>query len=139
MDIEKGFQSLGSQEEVDVDRADLSINPFYLRMTHIQAMSDDGQRMIGVINSVVTEFISSEARFSQALRKLLRTHESGGLTPPSDLFGTSSSNANLNFLTDEGATMANGWLTAKDQVKLLLEVHQVRHHAYSAYIKCFLG
>ncbi|KAE9030842.1 hypothetical protein PF005_g601 [Phytophthora fragariae] len=99
VDIEKGFQSLGSQEEVDVDRADLSINPFYLRMTHIQAMSDNGQRMIGVINSVVTEFISSEARFSQALRKLLRTHESGGLTPPSDLF-------------------------AKDQVKLLLEVHQ---------------
>eukprot|EP00644_Phytophthora_capsici_P002100 jgi/Phyca11/17321/fgenesh1_pg.PHYCAscaffold_27_\ len=30
VDIEKGFQSLGSQEEVDVDRADLSINPFYL-------------------------------------------------------------------------------------------------------------
>ncbi|KAJ8577987.1 hypothetical protein ON010_g1219 [Phytophthora cinnamomi] len=123
-DIEKGFQSLGGQEDVDVDRADLSINPFYLRMTHIQAMSDDGQRMIGVINSVVTEFISIEARFSQALRKLLRTHESGGLTPPSDLFGTSSSNVNLNFLADEGATMANGWLTAKDQVKLLLEVHQ---------------
>ncbi|GMF37042.1 unnamed protein product [Phytophthora fragariaefolia] len=115
---------LGSQEEVDVDRADLSINPFYLRMTHIQAMSDNGQRMIGVINAVVTEFISSEARFSQALRKLLRTHESGGLTPPSDLFGTSSSNMNLNFLADEGATMANGWLTVKDQVKLLLEVHQ---------------
>ncbi|KAE8910400.1 hypothetical protein PF003_g5462 [Phytophthora fragariae] len=124
VDIEKGFQSLGSQEEVDVDRADLSINPFYLRMTHIQAMSDNGQRMIGVINSVVTEFISSEARFSQALRKLLRTHESGGLTPPSDLFGTSSSNVNFNFLTDEGSTMASGWLTAKDQVKLLLEVHQ---------------
>ncbi|GMF10479.1 unnamed protein product [Phytophthora lilii] len=123
-DIEKGFQSLGSQDEVDVDRADLSINPFYLRMTHIQAMSDNGQRMIGVINSVVTEFISSEARFSQSLRKLLRTHESGGLTPPSDLFGTSSSNVNMNFLSDEGATMTNGWMTVKDQVKLLLEVHQ---------------
>ncbi|KAL4095870.1 hypothetical protein PRIC1_009237 [Phytophthora ramorum] len=123
-DIEKGFQSLGSQEEIDVDRADLATNPFYLRITHIQAMSDKGQRMIEVINSVVSEFIASETRFSQSLRKLLRTHESGGLVPPSDLFGTSSSSVNTNFLTDEGATMANGWMTARDQVKLLLEVHQ---------------
>ncbi|KAL3673430.1 hypothetical protein V7S43_001142 [Phytophthora oleae] len=122
VDIEKGFQSLGSQEEVDVDRADLSINPFYLRMTHIQAMSDTGQRMIGIINAVVTEYIASETRFSQALRKLLRTHENGGLS--SDLFGTSSSSASMTFLADEGATMVNGWMTVKDQVKLLLEVHQ---------------
>ncbi|KAG2934815.1 hypothetical protein PC118_g5256 [Phytophthora cactorum] len=90
VDIEKGFQSLGSQEEVDVDRADLSVNPFYLRMTHIQAMSDNGQRMVGTINTVVTEFIASETRFSHSLR----------------------------------TTMANGWMTVKDQVKLLLEVHQ---------------
>ncbi|KAG7389760.1 hypothetical protein PHYPSEUDO_009680 [Phytophthora pseudosyringae] len=122
VDIEKGFQSLGSQEEVDVERADLSINPSYLRMTHIQAMSDNGQRMIGVIFSVVTEFIANETRFSQSLRKLLRTHENGGFGLPSDLFGTSSSN--VNFLADEGVTMANGWMTVKDQVKLLLEVHQ---------------
>ncbi|KAG3198942.1 hypothetical protein PC128_g5646 [Phytophthora cactorum] len=121
VDIEKGFQSLGSQEEVDVDRADLSVNPFYLRMTHIQAMSDNGQRMVGTINTVVTEFIASETRFSHSLRKLLRMHENGGLALPTDLFGTSSS---MNFLSDEGTTMANGWMTVKDQVKLLLEVHQ---------------
>ncbi|KAG6975590.1 hypothetical protein JG688_00002226 [Phytophthora aleatoria] len=121
VDIEKGFQSLGSQEEVDVDRADLSVNPFYLRMTHIQAMSDNGQRMVGTINAVVTEFIASETRFSHSLRKLLRMHENGGLALPTDLFGTSSS---MNYLSDEGTTMANGWMTVKDQVKLLLEVHQ---------------
>ncbi|KAL7680703.1 putative membrane-anchored lipid-binding protein Ysp2/Lam4 [Plasmopara halstedii] len=121
-DIEKGFQGLGSQEDVDVDRADLSVNPFYIRMTHIQAMSDNGQRMVGTINSIVTEFIASETRFVQSLRKLLRTHESGGLILATDLFGASF-NA-TSFLADEGSTMANGWMILKDQVKLLLEIHQ---------------
>ncbi|KUG02206.1 putative membrane protein C20F10.07 [Phytophthora nicotianae] len=97
-DIEKGFQSLGGQDEIDVDRADLSTNPSYLRMTHIQEMSDTGHRM------------------------LLRLHENGGHAPPTDLFGTSSNT--MNFLSDEGASMANGWMAVKDQVKLLLEVHQ---------------
>ncbi|ETL87468.1 hypothetical protein L917_13380 [Phytophthora nicotianae] len=121
-DIEKGFQSLGGQDEIDVDRADLSTNPSYLRMTHIQEMSDTGHRMVGIINSVVTEFIASETRFSHSLRKLLRLHENGGHAPPTDLFGTSSNT--MNFLSDEGASMANGWMAVKDQVKLLLEVHQ---------------
>ncbi|CAI5730506.1 unnamed protein product [Peronospora farinosa] len=123
-DIEKGFQSLGSQEEVDVNRADLSINPFYLHMTHIQAKSDDGQRMIETINSVVVELIASENRFLQSLHRLLRTHENGGLSPTTDLFGASSSNTHMNFLADEGATMTNGWIAVKDQTNLLLEVHQ---------------
>ncbi|RLN72122.1 hypothetical protein BBJ28_00015990 [Nothophytophthora sp. Chile5] len=134
-DIEKGFQSLGSQEEVDVNRADLSNNPFFLRITHIQTMSDSGQQMIEVINSVMTEFITIENRFSQSLRKLLRTHESGGLASPADLFGTSSSNINANFLADEGESMANGWTTARDQVKLLLEVHQEIEVFISTYMK----
>jgi hypothetical protein len=122
---------------VDVDKADLAVNPFYLRITHIQAMSENGQRTIGVINAVVSEFIASETQFSQSLRKLLRTHESGGLTQPSDLFGTSSSSVNANFLADEGATMANAWTTVRDQVRLLLEVHQVRQHNPSlAFISC---
>ncbi|CAI5726300.1 unnamed protein product [Peronospora effusa] len=123
-DIEKGFQSLGSQEEVDVNRVDLSINPFYLHMTHIQAKSDDGQRMIETINSVVAELIASENRFLQSLHRLLRTHENGGLSPTTDLFGASSSNTHMNFLADEGATMTNGWIAMKDQTNLLLEVHQ---------------
>lgn len=82
--------------------------------------------MVGVINLVVTEFIASENRFAQSLRKLLRTHESGGLT---DLFGASF-NA-ISFLAEEGTTMTNGWMTVKEQVKLLLEVHQVRYQFLS--------
>ncbi|KAI9995422.1 hypothetical protein PInf_012483 [Phytophthora infestans] len=121
-DIEKAFQSLGSQDEIDVDRADVSANPSYLRMTHIQEMSDTGHRMVGIISSAVTEFIATETRFSHYLRKLLRTHENGGHVTPTDIFGTLS-NA-TSFLSDEGASMANGWKAVKDQVKLLLEVHQ---------------
>ncbi|RLN27290.1 hypothetical protein BBJ28_00016897, partial [Nothophytophthora sp. Chile5] len=61
-----GTNSLGSQEEVDVDRADLSNNPFFLRITHIQTMSDSGQQMIELINSVEIEvFISTYMKNEQ--------------------------------------------------------------------------
>ncbi|CAH0518019.1 unnamed protein product [Peronospora belbahrii] len=123
-DIKKGFQSLETLEKIGDNRADLSINPFYLRMTRIQAMSDDGHRMIETINAAVEALITSENRFLQSLRKLLRAHEKGGLFTSSDLFSASSFNTHLNFLADEGATMTNGWMTVKDQMKLLLEVHQ---------------
>ncbi|CAI5712505.1 unnamed protein product [Hyaloperonospora brassicae] len=124
VDLEKSFESSASQEEVDIDQADLSINPFYLRMTHIQAMSDDGQRMIRTIKSVLAELIAGETYYLQSLHKLLRTHEVGGLSPTSNHFVTSSSSEQTSFVGDEGKTIVKGWMAVKDQVKLIMEVHQ---------------
>ena len=117
---------------MDIDQADLSINPFYLRMTHIQAMSDDGQRMIRTIKSVLAELIAGETYYLQSLHKLLRTHEIGGISPTSNHFVTSSSSAQTSLVGDEGATIVKGWMAVKDQVKLIMEVHQVRLYSMSS-------
>lgn len=145
-DIERAFQQLGPQLEVDVDGSDLANNPFYNRVIHIQALSEAGHRMIGVISGAIMEFTVIEDRHIQQLRKLLRIHEhgnngNGGISTAADLFGSSSSlstspssssplslsnHPGTKFVHAEGVSMAMGWLTLKDEVQLLLEVHQVR-------------
>lgn len=143
-DIERAFQQLGPQPEVDVNGSDLASNPFYNRVIHIQALSDAGHRTIGVISGAIMEFTVIEDRHAQHLRKLLRTHEhgnggNGGISTAADLFGSSSSlstspsssssslsnHPGTKFVHAEGASMAMGWQTLKDEVQLLLEVHQV--------------
>jgi len=76
-DIKRAFQQLGPQLEVDVDGSDLANNPFYNRVIHIQALSDAGHQMIGVISGAIMEFTVIEDRHVQYLRKLLRIHEHG--------------------------------------------------------------
>ena len=62
-----------SKEEVDIDQAELSINPFNLGMTHIQAMSDDGQRMIRAIKSFVAELSAGENHFMRSLHRCFKS------------------------------------------------------------------
>ncbi|KAF1322368.1 Membrane protein, partial [Globisporangium splendens] len=122
-DIQDAFKKLGEIRESEVDEADLPNNTFYRRMTHIQSLSDQGHHMVKVVSNTFFELIAAEDGLLQSLQRLLRIHEHGSLTASTDLFGTPS-HPTGNYLADEGPTMKAGWKVAKDQVQLLLNVHQ---------------
>uniref|UniRef100_K3WB97 VASt domain-containing protein n=1 Tax=Globisporangium ultimum (strain ATCC 200006 / CBS 805.95 / DAOM BR144) TaxID=431595 RepID=K3WB97_GLOUD len=122
-DIQDAFKKLGEIRESEVDEADLLNNTFYRRMIHIQSLSDQGHHMVKVLSNTFFELIAAEDGLLQSLQRLLRIHEHGSLAASTDLFGTSS-HPTGNYLVDEGPTMKAGWQVAKDQVQLLLNVHQ---------------
>lgn len=70
-----------------------------------------------------------EDRRAQQLRKLSRIYDHGGNATGSatELFGSpsSASSPGTKFIHGEGESMAAGWKTIKDEIQLLLEVHQV--------------
>lgn len=128
-DIEDAFKKLVEMDGSEsVDALDLSTNAFYKRMVHIESLSEQGHQMVKAVSSTFTDLIAAEDTVLQSLQKQLRIHDSGGASSSSsssDLFGAPAQ-ANASYLADEGTSMKAGWQVARDQVQLLLNVHQVR-------------
>ncbi|TYZ61656.1 hypothetical protein PybrP1_010655 [[Pythium] brassicae (nom. inval.)] len=127
-DIEDAFRTLVELEvESGTDDFDLANNGFSKRMLHIQALSDRGHHMVKVVSSTITELIAAEDAVMQSLQRQLRIHEHGTVsTSSSDLFGSSAlaSFHAGSYVADEGTSMKAGLQVARDQVHLLMNVHQ---------------
>lgn len=131
-DIEDAFKKLVEMEGSDGNEFDLANNTFYKRMVHIQSLSDQGNYMVRVVSSTFVDLIAAEDNVLQSFYKQLRIHENGSANPSSDLFGTSTTSQQTgSYMVDEGTSMKAGWQVARDQVQLLMNVHQVRFVRHS--------
>lgn len=118
------------EHESDADDFDLANNGFSKRMLHIQALSDRGHNMVKVVASTLSELIAAEDAVMQSLQRQLRIHEHGTASnSSSDLFSSSSSSSSSLhagfYIADESTSMKAGLQVARDQVQLLMSVHQV--------------
>lgn len=126
-DIEDAFKKLVEMEGSDGSEFDLASNTFYKRMIHIQSLSDQGNQMVRVVSATFTDLIAAEDAVLQSFYKQLQIHENASASQSTDLFGTSiASHQTGSYLADEGTSMKAGWQVARDQVQLLMNVHQVR-------------
>lgn len=126
-DIEDAFKKLVGMEGSDGNDFDLANNTFYKRMVHIQSLSDQGNHMVRVVSATFMDLIAAEDAVLQSFYKQLRIHENAPANQSTDLFGISTvSQQTGSYLADEGTSMKAGWQVARDQVQLLMNVHQVR-------------
>lgn len=112
-------------EGSDSSEFDLASNTFYKRMIHIQSLSDQGNLMVKVVSATFTDLIAAEDAVLQSFYKQLQIHENASANHSTDIFGSSSQQTG-SYLADEGTSMKAGWQVARDQVQLLMNVHQVR-------------